>query len=190
MSIQGLDIEIVEEYNTHVHINNKLDWTHNTDVLYKKSQSCLHLLRRMRSFGVRRTLLKTFYDSVVISDLLRCGLLGLWKLREGQEETQQAGEKGQLSLGLSLDSIEEVGDRRMLTKLTSIMDNPSHPLHETVCHSVALTAGLCVVLPHVSPASLSPPFSPSPALPRCVAGGVATAEWRTHYSTSHHLPTT
>ena len=43
LNIQGLDIEIVEEYKyMGVHINNKLDWTHNTDVLYKKGQSCLH----------------------------------------------------------------------------------------------------------------------------------------------------
>lgn len=37
--------------------------------------------------------------------------------------------------GLALswtNSTEVVGERRMLAKLTSIMDNPSHPLHETV----------------------------------------------------------
>ena len=60
VNIQGLDIEIVEEYKyLGVHINNKLDWTHNTDVLYKKGQSHLHLLRRLRSFGVCRTLFMT-----------------------------------------------------------------------------------------------------------------------------------
>ncbi|XP_054628152.1 uncharacterized protein LOC129179220 isoform X2 [Dunckerocampus dactyliophorus] len=31
-----------------------------------------------------------------------------------------------------LDCVEEVGERRMLAKLTSIMDNTSHPLHDTV----------------------------------------------------------
>lgn len=35
-------------------------------------------------------------------------------------------------LGCPLDSVEEVVDRRMLAKLTSIMDNSSHPLHHTV----------------------------------------------------------
>lgn len=35
-------------------------------------------------------------------------------------------------LGCTLDSTEEVVDRRMLAKLTSIMDNSSHPLHYTV----------------------------------------------------------
>ena len=47
--------------------NNKLDWSHNTDALYKKGQSRLHLLRRLRSFGVCRPLLRTFYDTVVAS---------------------------------------------------------------------------------------------------------------------------
>lgn len=35
-------------------------------------------------------------------------------------------------LGCPLDSVEEVVDRRMLAKRTSIMDNSSHPLHHTV----------------------------------------------------------
>ena len=35
VNIQGLDITFVEEYKyLGVHINNKLDWTRNTDVLY------------------------------------------------------------------------------------------------------------------------------------------------------------
>ncbi|TWW77398.1 R2DM Retrovirus-related Pol polyprotein from type II retrotransposable element [Takifugu flavidus] len=68
VNIQDLDIEIVEEYKyLGVHLNNKLDWTHNTDALYKKGQSHLHLLRRLRSFGVCRSLLRTLYDSVVAS---------------------------------------------------------------------------------------------------------------------------
>lgn len=40
-----------------------------------------------------------------------------------------------------LDSIEEeVGERKMLAKLTSIMDNPSHPLHHTVGFRAAPSA--------------------------------------------------
>uniref|UniRef100_UPI0037E769BC uncharacterized protein cd28 n=1 Tax=Semicossyphus pulcher TaxID=241346 RepID=UPI0037E769BC len=50
-----------------VHLSNKLDWSHNTDVLHKKSQSPLHLLRRLRSFEVCRTLLQKFHDTVVAS---------------------------------------------------------------------------------------------------------------------------
>lgn len=40
-----------------------------------------------------------------------------------------------------LDSIEEeVGERKMLAKLTSIMDNPSHPLRHTVGSRAAPSA--------------------------------------------------
>ncbi|KAF7644467.1 hypothetical protein LDENG_00221510 [Lucifuga dentata] len=40
VNIQGLDIETVESYKyLGVHLNNKLDWSINTDVLYKKGQS-------------------------------------------------------------------------------------------------------------------------------------------------------
>lgn len=46
VNIQGFDIEVVGEYKyLDVHLNYKLDWSTNTNVLYKKGQSCLHLLR-------------------------------------------------------------------------------------------------------------------------------------------------
>ena len=68
VSIQGKDIETVESYKyLGVHLNDKLDRTTNTNVLYKRGQSNLHLLRRLRSLGVCRTLLRTFYDFVVAS---------------------------------------------------------------------------------------------------------------------------
>ncbi|TKS64909.1 RNA-directed DNA polymerase from mobile element jockey [Collichthys lucidus] len=71
VNIQGSDIEVVRSYRfLGVHLNNKLDWTDNTHALYKKGQSRLHLLRRLRSFGVCRALLRTFYDSVVASAIL------------------------------------------------------------------------------------------------------------------------
>lgn len=66
VNIQGLDIQMVTTYKyLGVHLN-KLDWSNNTEVLYKKGQS-LHLLRRLRSFGMCSLLLKSFYNTVVAS---------------------------------------------------------------------------------------------------------------------------
>ncbi|CAM4427607.1 unnamed protein product [Leuciscus chuanchicus] len=60
VNIQGRDIERVDTYKyLGVHLNNKLDWTHNTNALYKRGQSRLYFLRRLRSFGVTGPLLKT-----------------------------------------------------------------------------------------------------------------------------------
>ncbi|KAK5907927.1 hypothetical protein CgunFtcFv8_016027 [Champsocephalus gunnari] len=50
-----------------VHIDNKLDWSKNTEALYKKRQSRLYFLRRLRSFNVCSTMLQMCYDSVVSS---------------------------------------------------------------------------------------------------------------------------
>ena len=63
VNIQGMDMR---EWTLDVHPSNKLDWTVNTDALYKKGQSRLYMLRR--SFGVQGALLKTFFDTVVASE--------------------------------------------------------------------------------------------------------------------------
>ena len=68
VNILGTDIEMVTSYKyLGVHLNNKLDWTDHTAATYKKGQSRLYLLRKLRSFGVQGALLTSFYDSVVAS---------------------------------------------------------------------------------------------------------------------------
>lgn len=59
-------MEPVESYK-YLDVNNKLNWSHNNDALYKKWQSRLYLLQSLRSFSVKSPLLKTFFDSVVAS---------------------------------------------------------------------------------------------------------------------------
>ncbi|KAI3365289.1 hypothetical protein L3Q82_010384 [Scortum barcoo] len=66
--IRGTEADIVDSYKyLGVHLDNKLDWTTNTDAIYKKGQSRLFFLRRLRSFNVYRTMLQIFYNSVVSS---------------------------------------------------------------------------------------------------------------------------
>ena len=128
VNIQGLDIEVVESYKfLGVHLNNKLDWTDNTHALYKKGQSRLHLLRRLRSFGVCRALLRTFYDSVMASAIFYAVVC--WRGGSTDRDRSRLNKlirRASSVLDCPLDSIEEVGERRMLAKLTSIMDNTLH----------------------------------------------------------------
>uniref|UniRef100_A0A7N8YA44 Transmembrane anterior posterior transformation 1b n=1 Tax=Mastacembelus armatus TaxID=205130 RepID=A0A7N8YA44_9TELE len=59
VSILGDEVEIVDSYKClGVHINNKLDWSNNTDALFKKGQSRLFFLRRLCSFGVYLSLVR------------------------------------------------------------------------------------------------------------------------------------
>ena len=134
VNIQGLNIDIVEDYKyLGVHLNNKLDWSTHTSALYRKGQSRLFLLRRLRSFGVCRTLLRTFYDSVVASALLYAVVCwGGGCTERDRKKLDRLVRRASSVLGCSLDFTQEVGERRILEKLKSIMDNTSHPLHHTV----------------------------------------------------------
>lgn len=68
VNIRGEDIEVVQTYKyLGVHLDNKLDWSTNTDELYKKGLSWLFFLRRLRSFIVCSEMLLMFYQSVVAS---------------------------------------------------------------------------------------------------------------------------
>ncbi|XP_055493496.1 uncharacterized protein LOC129698391 isoform X1 [Leucoraja erinacea] len=64
----GADIEVVQTYKyLGVHLDNKLDWSVNSDSLYKKGQSRLFFLRRLKSFNVCSDMLHMFYNTVVAS---------------------------------------------------------------------------------------------------------------------------
>ncbi|KAI4877530.1 hypothetical protein NFI96_027121, partial [Prochilodus magdalenae] len=70
ISIKGVDVEVVRSYRyLGVHLDERLDWSVNTDIVYKKAQSRLYFLRRLGSFGICQKLLLMFYQSVVASVL-------------------------------------------------------------------------------------------------------------------------
>ena len=116
-----------------VQLDNKLDGTGNIDVLYKKGQSRLYFLRRLSSFGVCRTLLNRFYQSVVASTILYAVVCWGGSIKEGdRKRLNRLIKKAGSVLGTTLDTVEEVANNRTRTKLLAIMDNPSHPLHDTV----------------------------------------------------------
>lgn len=71
ISIQGVSVDVVEEYKyLGVYLDNKLDWGKNVDTVYKKGQSRLYFLRRLRSFDICRTMLRMFYESMVASAIM------------------------------------------------------------------------------------------------------------------------
>lgn len=134
VNIQGENIEVVESFKyLGVHINNKLDWSHNTQALYKKSLSRLHLLRRLRSFGVSRPLLKTFYHSIVASALFYatvCWAPG--STERDKNKLNRLVKRASSVLGCPLDSVDEVKRKRVLDKVKSIMTNTFHPMHTSL----------------------------------------------------------
>ncbi|KAI5086285.1 hypothetical protein C0J45_1049, partial [Silurus meridionalis] len=98
------DIVRVDSYKyLGVNLNNKLDWTDNTETIYKKGQSRLFLLRRPRSSGVQGELLKTFFDSVVVC-------WGSSISTAGRKRLDKLIRKASSVLGIPLDTVQEVGE--------------------------------------------------------------------------------
>ena len=61
----GSDDDIVDsDKYLGVVLDNKLEWTTNTEAVYKKGLSWFYLLRRLRSFNVCNQMLQIFFESV------------------------------------------------------------------------------------------------------------------------------
>ena len=125
VNIVGLDIQTVDKYRyPGVHQNIKLHWSHNTGVLYKKGKSLFNLLKRIRCFGVSRTLLRTFCSTGSISyPLVVCCGRG-----RARKRPNKLFRRASSILGCRLDSIEEQGGTRMSAEWKSIIDNTLYPL--------------------------------------------------------------
>ncbi|KAK3525880.1 hypothetical protein QTP70_010985 [Hemibagrus guttatus] len=119
VTIQGLEIELVDRFKYQgVHLNYRLDWLDNTDALYKKGQSRLHLLRRLGSFAVSRTLLRTFYDTVVVSGILYAIVCWVGGSTEwNKKRLNKLVRRASSVLGCPLDLVEEAGDRCLTSVL-------------------------------------------------------------------------
>jgi len=127
VGIRGTEVDIVEEYKyLGVHIDNKMDWTKNTKALYKKGQSPV--------FSTETQIFqRLIYCSVVASVIFYAVVC--WGSRVKAADAKRLNKlirKAVYVLGVELESLVEVPERRMLSNLLSIMDNASHPLHATL----------------------------------------------------------
>ena len=122
-----------------VHLDNKLDWSANTDAIYKKGQSRLYFLRRLRSFNVCSKLLGLFYQFVVASVLFYAVVCwgGSTKKRDAGRLEKLIKKAGSV-VGTELECVTSVADKRTLSKLLTIMDNGNHPLYSTITQQKSL----------------------------------------------------
>ena len=134
LRILGKDVEAVEDYKyLGVTINHRLDWSFNTEAVYKKGMSRLYFLRKLRSFNMCSKMLEIFYQSVVASVLFFAVVC--WGSSIGASDTNRLKKlirKAGSVIGCKQDTLESVVERRTLKKPLSIMDNPLHPLHHTL----------------------------------------------------------
>ena len=110
-------------------IDNKLSFSDNSDLIYKKSQQRLYLLRKLRSLDVSRELLQIVYKSLVESVLTfnivvwygNLGVKGKAKL------ARIVGMAGKI-IGAKQDSTSDLYLTAVELKTAWILDDAKHPL--------------------------------------------------------------
>ena len=134
VSILGHNVDIVEHYKyLGVFTDNKLDRTKNTEVLYKKGQSRLYFLRRLRSFNICQTMLRMFYESVVASAILFAVVCWGSRLRGAKaNRLNELIRKASDVAGVELDSLTASSCLTQQSKVQVILQYGSHPLHITL----------------------------------------------------------
>ena len=108
-------------------------WNDNTDSLFKSGQSFHYMLRRLASIGVCRPLLRTFYETVGVSVVFYAVICWGGRCSERHKKRLNRLIKRASSVcGRPLDTMKLLGARKALAKLSTIMDNPSHLLLQTL----------------------------------------------------------
>ncbi len=91
----------------------------------------MFFLRRLRSFHMCNRLLRIFYQSVVASALFFAVVCWGGGIRAGEaSRLNKLVRKASSVVGLDLDSLESVAERRIKYKIKNILNNPSHPLYD------------------------------------------------------------
>ena len=134
VDINGVEVETVGSYKyLGVWLDKKLDLAINTDHLYKKGQSRLYFLRRLRSFNICSKLRSMFYLSVVASILFYAVVCwgGSTTKRDSSRLDKLIRWAGSV-VGFKLDCLVTVAEERTTKKLLAILDDTSHPLHTVI----------------------------------------------------------
>ncbi|KAI3363177.1 hypothetical protein L3Q82_011547 [Scortum barcoo] len=125
--IKGDCVEVVHTYKyLGVQLDDKLDWTANTDALCRKGQSRLYFLRRLASFNICKKLLQIFYQSVVASALLYAVVCwgGSLKKKDAARLDKLSFSDTLLSLSCSTDRLRRSMSMTFLKQVTCESEKP------------------------------------------------------------------
>lgn len=110
-------------------IDDKLKWSKNTNMLYKKGQQRLHLMRQLRKFKVDNKILTVFYESMVLSVISFCyTILGSSLSVKDKEKLHRIVRKSCAMLNVPIIDLDFKFDESVIMLVKRIMSNIDHPL--------------------------------------------------------------
>jgi hypothetical protein len=134
--VNGDLVERVENYKyLGTIINNKLCWTENINLICSKTRKRTYFLRKLREFDINPSLLRMFYNSVVLSVVTFS--IPTWfgnlpnYLLDKLERIDKTASK--LIRDGHRSSLEDIATRKTLDIVKRILNNANHPLREHFC---------------------------------------------------------
>ena len=133
LQINNQKIDQVEQYKyLGVTLNNKLSWSDQNQSLYTKIHQRLFYLRKLQKFNIDKTIIKLFYTATVGS--LITFAITCWYGNTSTSHKHRLNRlinKASRTTKTQLPSLEELFHGRCLTTIAKILQDNSHPLHNS-----------------------------------------------------------
>lgn len=133
LCIQGQPVDQVQSFKyLGTEIDVGLSFNHHVDSVFKKAQQRLHLLRKLRSFHVKKDVLTLVYKSLIES-IITFSITSWFKFLTLKTKSKLSRIISQASkiTGTAQTPLSELYSRSVLRKATQITEDPSHPLHSS-----------------------------------------------------------
>ena len=132
VEIGGEKVEVVENFKyLGTVIDNQLNFSDNVNLIYKKAQQRLYLLRKLRSFGVNKEILVNVYRSLIESILsynIACWFGFIFSL--DKNKLGRIVHLGEKITGERLISLNDLYLQSVKRKAIKLVKNDSHPLFD------------------------------------------------------------
>ena len=137
ISIKNENVEIVAKYKyLGVTISEDLSWTEHISRTVSKLNQRLYFLRKLRSFGIDKTILKLFYTSVIQSVFTFC--IASWGGNAAKTDTNKISRTIEAASRVCLfnfESFTSIYNELCFRKITNILQDPTHPLYGQIIFS-------------------------------------------------------
>ena len=132
VEIGGEKVEVVENFKyLGTVIDNQLNFSDNVNLIYKKAQQRLYLLRKLRSFGVSKEILVNVYRSLIESILsynIACWFGFIFS--KDKNKLGRIVHLGEKITGERLISLNDLYLQSVKRKAIKLVKNDSHPLFD------------------------------------------------------------
>jgi hypothetical protein len=143
--INGEEVEIVSEYKYLGSVMDcRLDWSPNAMALLQKGNQRLYFMKRLKSFGVRPSLLELFYRATVESVVTFNSLCHFGSLAEQDKaRLSRVTKTASRLIGTPVPNLQALFEAKAVKRLEAIRRDPAHPLcEELLAHTSARSGRL------------------------------------------------